>query len=134
MLSATRKIDYGILLMASLPDPGSPHYISLSEISKRNNLSVKFLEQVVLALKKSDLLISKGGKAGGYQLKKKAKDITLLEIYEGIEGPLKLMSCLSLNLKCACEKNCPTKSIWSDLQNMINKYLLEKKLSEFRKE
>lgn len=132
MLSASKKIDYGILFMTSLPECGDQEFRSLSEIAKSNQLSAKFLEQIVTPLKKSGLVLSKGGKHGGYQLAKPSDEMTLYEVYESIEGSVHLMHCLNDDLNCHREHNCNSKEVWSDLQEIVNTYLKNRKLSEFK--
>ena len=131
MLSASKKIDYGILLMASLPEFNSGEFRSLKDLAVSKKLSAKFLEQVVIPLKKSGLVISRGGSRGGYQLAKKNGQISLLGVYESIEGPLRLMSCLGPHM-CMREEKCPTKSVWFELQTMMRKYLKSKKISDYK--
>lgn len=132
MLSASKKVDYGILLMASLPDFSSQEFRSLQDVSKEKEVSAGFLSQVVIPLKKAGLVIAREGVQGGYQLSKSSQKISLAEIYEAIEGPIGLTNCLSINKGCVCNKKCPTKGLWRGLQEVMNKYLKQKKLSEFR--
>lgn len=133
MLSASKKVDYGILLMASLPDFGSQEFRSLQDISQEKSLSAGFLSQVVIPLKKAGLVTAREGVRGGYQLSRPSQKISLAEIYEAIEGPLTLTNCLEAKNKCACNSQCPTKDLWCDLQDKMNKYFKKRKLSEFRK-
>jgi Rrf2 family protein len=132
MISASKKIDYGILLMASLPEHGEQQFRSLQDVAQEKKLSAGFLSQVMIPLKKAGLVQSKEGVNGGYQLSKPSRDISLSEIYEAIEGPLKLTACQDVKKACVCEKTCPTKGIWTDLQGMMSGYLQKRNLSEFR--
>ena len=133
MISASKKIDYGILLMASLPEFGEQQFRSLQDIAQEKKLSAGFLGQVMIPLKKAGLVQSKEGVNGGYQLSRLSTIITLSEIYEAIEGPLALTACQNEAKECVCENTCPTKELWTDLQSIMNKYLDQRKLSEFRK-
>lgn len=133
MISASKKIDYGILLMASLPEAGEQRFRSLQDIAQEKQLSAGFLSQVMVPLKKAGLVQSKEGVNGGYQLSRLSTKITLSEIYEAIEGPLSLTACQNEAKKCVCERTCPTKNVWKDLQGIMNNYLEQRTLSEFRK-
>ncbi|MGE3279178.1 MAG: Rrf2 family transcriptional regulator [Candidatus Altimarinota bacterium] len=133
MISASKKVDYGILLMASLPEAGEQSFRSLQDIAQEKRLSAGFLSQVMMPLKKAGLVQSKEGFNGGYQLSKLSTKITLSEIYQAIEGPLKLTECQDEARKCVCERSCPTKGMWTDLQHIMNNYLEQHTLSEFRK-
>ncbi len=132
MLSASKKVDYALLMMASLPDQGSEEFRSLQDIAAEKHLSAGFLGQLMMPLKKSGLVSSREGVKGGYQLSRPSQDISLNDIYTALEGPLKLTACLDAESSCACEKACPTKTVWSDLQELMNNYLSHKSLSDFR--
>ncbi len=131
MLSASKKIDYGIMLMASLPERGHQDFRSLQDIAAEKHLSAGYLSQLMMPLKKSGLVQAREGIHGGYQLSKKREDISLADIYIALEGPLALTNCLNQEKSCVCEKQCPTKAIWSDLQEMMNTYLSSKTLADF---
>jgi len=132
MITASKKIDYGILLMASLPEFGEQRFRSLQDIAQEKKLSAGFLSQVMMPLKKAGLVQSKEGVNGGYQLSRPSTKITLSEIYQALEGPVQLTMCQDEAKKCLCEKSCPTKGIWSDLQSIMSNYLEQRNLSEFR--
>ncbi|MGK0385962.1 MAG: Rrf2 family protein, partial [Patiriisocius sp.] len=83
---------------------GTP--VQISKIAAAENISLKFLESILLTLKKSDLLISKKGKGGGYMLAKEAGKITIASIYRILEGPIALVPCVSLNFYEKCD-DCP---------------------------
>ena len=132
MLTASKKVDYGILLMASLPEPGTEEFRSLQEVAAEKHLSAGFLGQVAMPLKKAGLLQSREGVHGGYQLTRMGAEITLSEIYEALEGPIALTNCQNVDKACVCEKNCPTRGVWDDLKNVISTYLQGKTLADFR--
>ena len=133
MISASKRIDYAIMLMASLPDYGAKHYRSLQDVAAERKLSAGFLGQVMMPLKKASLVIAKEGASGGYQLSKPSEDISLSEVVEAIEGPLRLTNCQNVDRRCVCEQTCPTKGLWSDLQSLMNTYLQRRSVADFRK-
>lgn len=132
MITASKKIDYGIMLMASLPEPSEQRFRSLQDIATTRHLSAGFLSQVMMPLKKAGLVLAKEGVSGGYQLSKPSEEISLSEVYEAIEGPLCLTVCQNTEKKCACEKSCPTKGVWSDLQSLMKNYLQQRRVAEFK--
>lgn len=132
MLSASKKVDYAILVMASLPESGEHLFRSLQDISKEKQLSLGFLTQIMVFLKKANLVKAKEGLYGGYQLAKPSREISIGEIYEALEGPICLTTCLDAEKTCICEHACPTRTIWEDLQYLMNQYLKKKFLSEFK--
>lgn len=92
------------------------NYITLKEIAENENISIKYLEQIVSILNKADLLISTRGSSGGYKLSRPAEKYTSLEILRVTEGDLLLSS----------QDEDGSKSMqwfWSGLQNAIEKYL-----------
>lgn len=92
------------------------NYITLKEIAEDENISIKYLEQIVSILNKADLLISTRGSSGGYKLSRPAEKYTTLEILRATEGDLLLSS----------QDEDGSKSMqwfWSGLQSAIEKYL-----------
>lgn len=132
MFKAGKRLDYGIMLMASLPESSDQYFRSLQDIAEEKNLSAAFLSQVILPLKRFGLVKAKEGLKGGYQLSKPSTKITLSEIYSALEGPVKLTTCQNDEMKCLCEVQCPTKSLWKNLQQIMSNYLEHHTLSEFR--
>lgn len=87
-MKISRKAEYAVralLILASAP-PRTP--MQIQDLSERGSVPVKFLEQILLALKKEGLLRSKRGVGGGYQLDRPARSITVGEIIEHIDGGL----------------------------------------------
>lgn len=134
MLSASKKIDYGILLMASLPELGSDQFRSLQDIADEKHLSAGYLSQLMMPLKKNGLVQSREGIHGGYQLSRSRKEISLSDIYTALEGPLALTNCLNEDKSCVCDRQCPTKVIWSDLQGLMSDYLSKKNLEDIHQQ
>ena len=116
----TSRGDYGILLMASLAkDPDKrPH--SLSEISASCHLPLTCLEQIAFDLRKSQLLSAQRGRNGGYLLTRRPEMISLVEILEVLEGPLKTVPCQ--DSQCSLS-NCSTRGFWEVLQRYLHKTL-----------
>jgi len=82
--------------------------VLIAEISKKKKIPLKFLENILLELKKAGLLDSKKGKGGGYFFKVEPADIKLAQVMRLIEGPIALLSCVSLNFYEKC-KDCDEK-------------------------
>jgi Rrf2 family protein len=83
--------------------------VAIASISKSENISLKFLESILLTLRKNGILGSKKGKGGGYYLLKSPSDIPMTAIMRILEGPISMVPCVSLNFyeKCA---DCPDES------------------------
>ena len=99
-------------------------FIALKDISARQNISKKYLEQIIPFLSRSNLLNSNKGHMGGYQLAKQPSEITVREILESAEGTLSPVSCMD-NTPNLCENsaNCITLPIYEGLYKIITDYL-----------
>ena len=113
-----------------LATPGADGYapvIQIREISEREKIPAKFLEQILLTLKNAGLLHSKMGVGGGYHLAKPAKEISLGHIIRVLDGPLAPVKCVSQMAyePCGCpdEKTCGLRLAMSDVRNSIAEIL-----------
>lgn len=105
-------------------------FISLNEISKQENISLKYLEKIILNLKKAEFFITLKGKDGGYKLKRKPSEYSIGEIIRAAEGNLEVISCVGDN-KCPRKTKCKTYPLWKGLNDEINDYLDSKLLSDY---
>ena len=106
----------------------------IAEISKKKKIPLKFLENILLELKKADLLESKKGKGGGYFFKAEPKDIPLAKVMRLIEGPIALLPCVSLNFYEKCkdcdEKKCGLKRVMIEVRDNTLAILENKTVSD----
>lgn len=97
--------------------------VRIQEISDKQNIPKRFLEQILNDLKSAGLVMSKRGVAGGYRLKRAPQHITLAEIIRHIEGPLAPVSCVSEKYyeKCSCpdESRCAIRSVMKEVRDSI---------------
>jgi len=123
----SKRGEYGLRAMISLADsvgPDNPFpLIQIKDISERENIPPKFLEQILLSLKNSGLLQSKMGFGGGYYLAKPASEITLGQIVRVLDGPLAPIRCVSQMAyePCDCpdEQTCGLRMVMGDVRNAI---------------
>lgn len=99
----SRKTKYGLKALTYLAKQEKGVPIQIARISKAENISLKFLESILLTMRKNNLLISKKGKGGGYMLSKDAEYISIAAVYRVLEGPISLVPCVSLNFYKKCE-------------------------------
>ena len=92
-----------------LAEKGKEKPVQIAEISKKKKIPLKFLENILLDLKKAGILESKKGKGGGYLLAKNPKDVQLATVMRLLDGPISLVSCVSLYFYEKC-KNCDEKT------------------------
>ena len=91
----------------------------LREIAKRQDLSVKYLEQLIIPLKAAGYIRSVRGARGGYTLARKPDKISVGQIIKVLEGGLSLVDCVEDPKVCEREKNCPTRDIWLGMSERL---------------
>lgn len=104
----SKKTQYALKALTYMAERKKEGPILIAEISKKKKIPLKFLENILLELKKAGLLESKKGKGGGYFFKVDPKDIPLAQVMRLIEGPIALLPCVSLNFYEKC-KDCEEK-------------------------
>ena len=97
--------------------------VSIKDMSLRQQISPKYLEQIISLLCKADLLESFRGHMGGYKLKRPVDKITVGEILTATEGQLFIVECLDGANPCDKASQCKTVSCWKKLNTLINDYL-----------
>jgi len=118
----TTKVRYGLraLLQIAVTSNGKP--VPLSSIAEAQEISRKYLEQLVASLRKADLIGSRKGVHGGYYLTREPQDISLWDVFQTLEGRASLVECVPNPDSCERSVFCTTRSIWE---------LLDMKLQEF---
>ena len=99
----SKKAQYALQALVYLSNKKDDGPVLISEIAREKNISVKFLEHILLELKKDGILASKKGKGGGYYLIKEPDEITLVRVLRVMDGPIALLPCVSLNYYEPCE-------------------------------
>ncbi len=123
----SKRGEYGLRAMIALAEPAensdTPQMMQIKEISLREQISTKFLEQILLTLKNAGLLHSKMGVGGGYYLARSAKEITLGQIFRVLDGPVAPIKCVSQMAyeTCGCpdEETCGLRLVMGDVRNAI---------------
>ncbi len=107
MLSMKTQYAFQALMYMAQQPNNNP--VLIAEIAEQKLIPIKFLENILLQLRKAGLLESKKGKGGGYYFSRKPADIKLSYVMRLLDGPIALLPCVSLNFyaKCkGCEENC----------------------------
>ncbi|MGB5500560.1 MAG: Rrf2 family transcriptional regulator [Maribacter sp.] len=102
----SKKTKYGLKALSFLASRKDRQPVPISEVAKHENISQKFLESILLTLRKAGVLGSKKGKGGGYYLIKQPKDVLLTDVMRILEGPIAMVPCVSLNFYEKCD-DCP---------------------------
>ncbi|RDK89246.1 RrF2 family transcriptional regulator [Marinirhabdus gelatinilytica] len=114
----SRKTKYGLKALSYLARENSDDPVQIVIISEAENISQKFLESILLILKKAEILQSKKGKGGGYFLAKPASEITIASVLRVLEGPIALVPYVSLNFYQTCD-DCPDEEACSVHKLMV---------------
>jgi len=91
--------------------------VHIQEIAEKRNIPKKFLEAILLELRKAKVLHSKKGKGGGYYLYQKPSEVNLMEIMRLMDGPIAMLPCVSLHYyerceECRSEKTCGIRDVF----------------------
>ena len=131
-MKLTSKGRYAVMAMADLAKNHVKEPTSLSAISLRQGISLSFLEQLFLRLKKNDLVQSTRGPHGGYILSRAPEEIKLLSIIQAVDEKIKTVKCKK-NSKKGCNGKsikCITHNLWDDLETHINKFFEDNTLND----
>ena len=123
-MKLTSKGRYAVMAMADLAKNNVKKPTSLSEISLRQGISLSFLEQLFLRLKKNNLVLSARGPNGGYLLSKSPEEIKLSSIIKAVNETIKTVKCKKSSKKGCNGKSlkCITHNLWEDLEPHINNF------------
>ena len=130
MIKLSTKGRYGTRLMLNL----ALHYnegkeaVVLKNISKEEDLSIRYLEQIIIPLKINKLVKSVRGAGGGYTLARDPSQINLCEVIEVLEGSCSLVDCVEDPDSCERMTECATYEIWKEASDLLQKYFESKTL------
>lgn len=105
----SKKSQYAFKALSYLTEKYEKGPVLISEIARKKKIPLKFLENILLELKKADILDSKKGKGGGYYLKKPPSKVKVATIIRLVNGPIAMLPCVSLYFYERC-KNCDEKN------------------------
>jgi len=114
---------YGLRTLVDIALHQSKGAVTLNDIAKRQEISVKYLWQVINPLKTSGLLSVTRGAKGGYALARRPDEIDMLEVVSTLEGPLSLVECLSSEDVCDRIDTCVARSVWMEVNQTVAKAL-----------
>jgi Rrf2 family protein len=110
---------YGARILIDLARNKKQSPVQIGQISKRQDISVKYLEQLIRPLKKAKLVNSVRGPKGGHLLSEKPENITLGQIVRLFEGQTDLVECVHLPEKCAMSDDCQIRLAWRDATEIL---------------
>ena len=119
MMKISTKGQYALLIMTELAEQPEDKFIPLKLLSHRHNLSVKYLEQILIQLSKAGLVVGVRGSNGGYKLVKKTEEYTTGEILRALEGDLSPVNTANHNVVTDIGND----EYWKDFEKVINDYV-----------
>ena len=129
-MKLSSKARYGTRAMLELALKYPDGTVSVKEMAERQNISVKYLEQIMSSLKSAGLVRSERGVHGGYWLTRAPEEVSLADIVHALEGSAQLVDCLHQPGRCPRGKDCPTRDIWEELQNAMEEVLQRRTLKD----
>jgi Rrf2 family iron-sulfur cluster assembly transcriptional regulator len=117
------KAQYAVRALVSLNLNSDGRPVSIKEISEREKISLNYLEQLFVKLRRGGIVNSVRGPGGGYVLAKSAADIRIDQIIDTVEEALMPLACMSADGSCNCDVECTTQSVWQGLGNQIRNFL-----------
>ena len=115
---------YALRVMIDLARQNSDGYVPLKDIAERQNISKKYLEQIIPLFNRSDMLLTNRGAQGGYMLARTPDRYTVGEVLRLTEGTLAPVACAEQSpVLCDRSADCATLPVWRGLSRVINEYL-----------
>lgn len=135
-MKISTKGRYAIRLMIDIAQHGADgENVSIKDVSERQGISVKYLEQIVNMLNKAGYLRSRRGSQGGYRMSKKPSEYTVGDILRVTEGDMSPVACLEEEENtCPRVTACPTLEFWQGLYKTINDYLDSTTIADLMRE
>ncbi len=131
-MKISTKGRYALRVMIDLAVNDKGDYVSLKDISNRQEVSLKYLEQIMAMLNKAGYVKSTRGNNGGYRLAKPPEEYKVGDILRKTEGDLAPIACVN-GEECGKRENCKTFKFWQGLDNVINEYVDSKTLADLIK-
>ncbi len=124
---------YGARILVDLARHNGQGPVQIGEISKRQDISVKYLEQLIRPLKQASMVTSVRGPKGGHLLAKNPEEITLGQIVRLFEGQSELVECISHPEKCSMSDDCQVRLAWKDATRVLYEKLDSTTISDLMK-
>ncbi len=115
----TTRSRYGTRLVLDIAQRQEDGPVSVSQIAKRQDISVKYLEGLIWELKKAGYIRSVRGAKGGHLLTRLPNEITVADIVDVLEGDSHLVECDLKDKPCPRASHCPARTLWKDVQDMV---------------
>ena len=123
-MQLSTKGRYAVMALADLAREGEGSVVPLATISERQNISLPYLEQLFLKMRRGGIVRSMRGPGGGYTLARAAEDIRIIEIMTAVDEPVKMTRCAGdAEIGCIGDHRCLTHDLWDALGEQIISFL-----------
>ncbi len=122
-MKLSTRTKYGIRAILELAENHGAGPVQIKVIAKRQDISIKYLEQLMAMLKSAELVKSIRGAKGGYILAKPPSQIKLSDCFKSLEGPVITTECLEDKSYCKRTADCVARQLWAEVQNAITNVL-----------
>jgi len=120
-MKVNTKVRYGIRTMIEIALNWNGEGVFQKEISQKQEISFKYLDQIISSLKASGLIVNSEGRGSGYKLSRDPESISVYDVYRAFENDLCIVDCLSAGTDCKRDHICPTKDFWQQ----FNKHMVD---------
>lgn len=127
------RVRYGIRTILEIALDESEKGVFQKDISEKQNISLKYLDNIIASLKTAGLIVNTRGKKSGYRLTRKPEEIKLIDIYLAFEPAISIVDCVTGNFDCPLSDQCQVKSFWAGLNNLIINYFESYTLDDLKK-
>ncbi|MCW0481301.1 RrF2 family transcriptional regulator [Gaoshiqia sediminis] len=127
------KTRYGMRAMLEIASDISQRGVFQKDIAEKQQISVKYLDQIIHALKSEGLIINVRGKKSGYILARKPSEITMLDIHKAFEPGICVIDCCSDSYNCQMKEFCRTVGFWMNLNKLVIDYFSNTTLQDLLK-
>ena len=118
-MKLSTRTRYGIRSILELAENYGKGPVQLKKIAKDQEISIKYLEQLMAILKSAGIVKSTRGSKGGYILAKQPKEIKLSDCFNYLEGPIVTVECVENENYCTKTNDCITRQVWSEIQEAV---------------
>jgi Rrf2 family iron-sulfur cluster assembly transcriptional regulator len=128
------KAQYAVRAMVSISLHGEGRPMALRDVSARENISLAYLEQLFVKLRRGKIVMSVRGPGGGYVLARPVDQIRVDEIIDSVEESLVPVSCMDASGRCVCDDQCITHGVWQGLGDRVRQFLASITLADLTAE
>jgi Rrf2 family protein len=121
-MQVSKTLDYAVRSLTYMSKRPIERF-SMKEIAEKQHIPLNYLAKIMRKLVNRGIIRSMVGPEGGYALRKSPREINLKEVYEAIEGELKIIDCMDKDTICVLYENCPQLPVWDKLQVSMIKIL-----------